>query len=431
MTITVPHPRPDRPAVTSPADEAGVLRRAAQIILIGAIPLQRFGLQLGSAEIAFGLLMTLGTLGFLVATGRVGIDANRLALFGIVATAAAVSSAVNAGGASAPSFALVLAIYLPFTLVVVTDRAVFLDILRFFQDLVLLCAMLGALQFGLQFAVTAPWLFTFRGVLPDAILLEAFNTASPLAYGSPILKSNGFLLLEPSMFSQYLALALLVEILFFARRWRVLAYAAALPISYSGTGLLLLAVFLPLIVVHRRAWGLLAIGVLVAAVAIALGDLWNMDALVARAGELQSTQTSGFARFVSAFWLLDDFVVTRFGSLLVGLGPGSISEVLDRVPYEAHDPTWGKLLFEYGVVGTLAFAAFFLACVFPAVHSAWVSGMLLFGFLLFGGMLLDPRLNALLVVFCTLQRRPPPPEPGGGGTPRVLRRRCPSDESRR
>lgn len=387
--------------------EAGVTLRVLQLILVAAIPLQRFGVQLGAAEISLGLLVTFAGVGYLAATGRLVIDAARLALFGLVIAATALSAAVSPATASATSFALFAAIYLPFVFIAPGDRGQYLATLGTFQDLVLLCAALGAVQFALQFVVHAPWLFTFQGLLPDAVLLKAFNTAVPLSYGSPVMKSNGFLLLEPSMFSQYLAIALLVEILFFQRKWRMMVYLAVLPLSYSGTGVLLLAAFLPAIVVQRRAWGFLIVGLMLVPVALAFGDRLHLDTLLQRAGELQSTQTSGFARFVSAFWLLDEFVVRHTGSLLFGLGPGSISPVLKTVAYEAHDPTWGKLLFEYGVIGSMIFALFFLACIGPGAPSLWMSCVLLFGFLLFGGMLLDPRLNALLLIFCTLPRFSP------------------------
>ncbi|NYZ16653.1 hypothetical protein HL658_29255 [Azospirillum sp. RWY-5-1] len=381
-----------------------LLLRCLQVMLFAAIPLQRFGFPVGGSAIALGLLVTLATVGLMAVRGLLQVDTARLALFAVVAAAAAVSAMVNPSTASATSYLLFVALYVPFVFVTTTDRAFFLATLRTFQTLVFVCAVLGVIQFLAQFVVQSELLFTFKGLLPDAILMPGFNTAVPLTYGAALMKSNGFLLLEPSIFSQLLALALLVEILFFGRVLRLALFGLALPLSYSGTGILLLAVFLPLVVLHRRAVGLMIAGAVGVVVLIPFAGALHLDVILQRAGELQSTQTSGFARFVSAFWLLRDFVVDNTPALFFGLGPGSITGVLHDVPYEAHDPTWGKLLFEYGIVGTLVFSVFFLACVFVGAHSKWVSGFLLFGFLFFGGVLLDPRVNALLIAFCTLQR---------------------------
>lgn len=409
------------PALAIPAAPAVVVQKAdrsllrcLQLMLVAAIPLQRFGLSLGDAEIALGLAVSLGCVGWLALSGRLRIDIHRLALLGIVVAAASASAALHPSQSSASSLALFIVLYTPFVFVTSTDRATFLDSLLTFQGLVSLCAVLGIVQFFAQFLLHSPQLFTFQGLLPDGILLHNFNIVVPLRYGSSIFKSNGFFFLEPSIFSQYTALAVLVELLFFRSRLRLALFAVSLVFSYSGTGLLLLAVFLPMVIIYRRAVGIMAIGVAAAVLLVAFGDLWHMDVLLQRLGEFHSTQSSGFARFLSAFWLLRDYILDDTLALLFGRGPGSISAVLTQVSYVAHDPTWGKLLFEYGVVGTAAFALFFLACIFPESHSAGLSGFLLFGFLFFGGMLLDPRLNALLLVFCTLQSQRADPAKADG-----------------
>jgi hypothetical protein len=394
-----------------------LLRRCLQAILIGAIPLQRFGFQIGGSEISLGLAITLVALAVLTIRRVVRIDPWRLALLALSVATLSVSVMLNSATSSLPSFMLFVAIYLTLAFVTATGKDFYRDIVRTFLNLVLVCAALGTVQFVVQFVASPSWLFTFKGVLPDGVLMHAFNTAVPLSYGATTFKSNGFLLLEPSMFSQYLALALLLELLLFKRWWRLAAYAAPLPLSFSGTGLLLLAVFLPLVVLHLRAYRYVLGGFVLAIVAVALGDLWHMDQLVARLGELNSTQTSGFARFLSPVWLLRDWVYDSLSGLLFGLGPGSITDALKQMPYEAFDPTWGKLLFEYGLVGTLAFSIFFIACLFTSAHSRWVSGFLLFSYVLLGGMLLDPRMNALILVFGTLQR----PQAVSGPTPGQLR----------
>jgi hypothetical protein len=375
---------------------------AAALVLVAAIALQRFALPFGEGGIALALPVAWLVAGALALGGR--LDVWRVALFGLLAAAAAVSAAINLDAVSPDSFALLLATYAPFLVAVPVAEGEWRRALGVFQALAALCAGLGLIQFAAQFAFDAPWLFTFKGVLPEAILQDGYNTIVPLSYGAPVFKSNGGILLEPSIFSQILALALLIEILAFGRAWRLALFAAALPVAYSGTGLLLLAVFLGPILIRRRAHGIAAGLALGAFVIVVLGDVWHADALFRRLGEWQSTQTSGFARFLSAFWLLGDHVADDPVALLFGRGPGSIAPAMAAAPYAAHDPTWGKALFEYGIVGTAALAAFIGVCLFRGTPSRGLSAVLLFGYLFFGGMLLDSRYAAVLLALAVWPR---------------------------
>ncbi len=70
--------------------------------------------------------------------------------------------------------------------------------------------------------------------------------------------------------------------------------------------------------------------------------------------------------------------------------------------YLVHDPTWGKLFFEYGMVGTIPFAIFLCRCFFVGARSYWLSAAVFFSYLLLGGNLVDARMEPLilgLVVF--------------------------------
>jgi uncharacterized membrane protein YgdD (TMEM256/DUF423 family) len=102
--------------------------------------------------------------------------------------------------------------------------------------------------------------------------------------------------------------------------------------------------------------------------------------------------------------MIRDFLLDSPLDLLFGLGPGTIREHYGLVSYEAHDPPWAKLVFEYGLVGATAFWAFFIVAVYADAPSRWVSVTLTIGFLAFGGMLLDARLQVLILVFCVLPK---------------------------
>jgi len=385
--------------------DARAVRRWLIIALFASIFLQRFALPLGADAVAFNLLVTVLALVVLICRGALLLDPVRTVLFFALATVVSLSAAVNAGRASMPSLLLFLIMYAPFMFSLQKTEGVLESCVRAFQAMVLVLAVFGILQFVAQFVIGTSIPFTFKGILPDWMLLPKFNTANPLTWDSPYFKSNGFFLVEPSTFSQYLAIAVVLELLFFGVTWRLLVFGLALPTSYSGTGLILLLFLLPWLMLHLRAYGAI-VGVLAFAVlAVFTGSLWNADALFSRISEFGSEGSSANARFIAATWLIGSFLMDSARDVFFGLGPGAYAKYAEIVPYEAHDPVWAKMLFEYGVLGSMVFWPFFLISIFRGSPSRWISWGILIGFFTFGGMLLDPRYQVLMLIFCVLPKR--------------------------
>ena len=80
----------------------------------------------------------------------------------------------------------------------------------------------------------------------------------------------------------------------------------------------------------------------------------------------------------------------------IGLGPGIISR-LSQADYAFHDPTWAKLLVEYGVLGLSAFVIMMLVCVRQRVLPVPLQAVLFFSWLVMGGHLLTP--DSVYLVF--------------------------------
>jgi hypothetical protein len=116
-----------------------------------------------------------------------------------------------------------------------------------------------------------------------------------------------------------------------------------------------------------------------------------------RFGEFGSTYSSGFARFLSPFYLFNDFIFTSIRSTLFGLGPGAIKVFFNNYYVEVHDPTWGKLFFEYGLVGTLPFALFITCSFFADASTKWLAGALFLNWLVLGGYLLSAPIACLIL----------------------------------
>ena len=217
-------------------------------------------------------------------------------------------------------------------------------------------AAAGIVQFLAQFVGLG--LFAFRGLVPDQVLFEdGYNLQIPAGFGG-LFKSNGFFLLEPSIFSQVMALALMIEVLTFVRPRFLLLFLAGLLLSMAGTGWLVIAAFV-LTVTFGLGWR--GVGMAVATLAVLAGigfavALFAPDAAAAFSGRLDEVflpRTSGHLRFVTPFWLLSDVLQLQPDSLWAGLGGG----VSERVPlsYEYNVNTPVKIVLEYGLPALLTY----------------------------------------------------------------------------
>ena len=376
--------------------------------LLASIFLQRFAFPVGpDAGIAINLIVTLVALLVIMLRSNLHVDPIRLVLFSVFMSSAAVSFLLNESASSRLSFAYLVVLYLPFTLILAEGERTFRSCLVVFQAAMLACAVIGIAQFWLQFVLPdRTILFTFEGLLPDWILLQGYDNIIPLMWGSMILKSNGFFFIEPSTFSQYLALAIVFELLFFQRLLRLGTYACALLFSYSGTGLLLLVILGPAILMYRRSYRVLGFLACLLMIAVLAGEYWHMEALTRRLDEFGSAGSSATARFVAGIRMVSEQVTTPTEALL-GFGSGTYRDQASPYDFEVHDPPYARLVFEYGILGLTGFFAFFVCTLFGRSPSKWVAAALLVGFMTFGGMLLDPRLNVLMLVFCALPAATP------------------------
>src|SRR5262249_2770584 len=131
-------------------------------------------------------------------------------------------------------------------------------------------------------------------------------------------------------------------------------FGAALLVSVSGTGILVLAAFAVSMTIGlgpRRAAPLLAVAVAAAVMLLAVGLLLPEIAttLLDRIGEFSSQDTSANQRFVAAFTVLEDAFRMHPWAVLTGIGPGT-AEHLDTY-YRYLPNTVTKYIIEYGILG--------------------------------------------------------------------------------
>jgi hypothetical protein len=423
---------------TAFARSSGIATGLLGTMLFAAIFLPRFTLHFGHRELSIAAIVTLVCVAALVVVGGIKPDPVRVGLYclaiGAMLVAATFNGASITGRVSAPSFLLLAAMYFAYLFVVPDGSgATFETTIRLFRRFSMFVAVAGIIQFVAQVAIPGPTLFTFEGLLPQAILTHNFNFVIPVPgmihvpHAGTLNKSNGFFLLEPSHFSQLLALAIIAEMAFFRPSWRLAVLSLALLLSYSGTGLALCALFVPMLLI-RRGRGQLAIVILGGAfILFMFANLIHLTSLLQRVGEFDSEQSSAFARFLSPFYLFSDVVFPHVQTTLFGLGPGSIEPYFNAMDYAVHDPTWGKLFFEYGLVGTVPFLIFISRCLFSGARSVSLSAAVFVTYLGLGGNLVDARMEPLMLALIAYQSRTRPAVAASADQFRPLESRRPLD----
>lgn len=298
-----------------------------------------------------------------LASGRMRLDGPRLTFFLVAITVMGMSQMLRGIDYSLPSFLLMMAVY--FTYVVSVPRAGrgIDDALDLFSRLALAIAIAGIAQFALQFVIGAQFAYPIENLLPRDVLISGYNNMPVLSYGSTIHKANGVFLLEPSFFSQLLAIAVIVELVT-RNRWPWLAtYAAGLMVSYSGTGLMILAVVMPVLIVKRARWNFLWLAAGVALVAILFAKPLNLDLFLERATEFGNTRSSGFERFVGPFYVFEKFLWIDPMRGAFGLGAGTYRAFAARADFPAAEMALHKIFFEFGLIGGLLNLGFLVYCV--------------------------------------------------------------------
>lgn len=356
----------DASAATRAHDELAVFMLT--LPLLGATLFSKFAVPLVHVDgIGFGfpLIYLALTLGVLVG-GGMRLDPGRLQFFCLMAGVLGGAAALRADEISLPSLAFLMLLHLPYVAHIEVGQGTRAALQRVFLAIATLIAVCGLAQYALQFVVSPSYVFPIENLLPASWRVTGFNMQIPIAWGSQVYRANGIFMQEPSFYSQLLAVAVLVELLGPSRLWRVALYAFAILVARSGTGLVMLAVGLPVLVLTRRRWDLLYIAVLAAPLLTLAAPYLHLDQLLARVGEFSSTHSSAYERFVGGFYVFKDSVGTDPLRLLFGYGPGSYRDVVQGLGRPAAEMALFKMVVEFGLVGALLYFGFMFFCLFSA-----------------------------------------------------------------
>jgi hypothetical protein len=301
------------------------------------------------------------------------------------------------------SLMYLLVLYLPFSFVT-SEGAVrhptSADGYRWFSTMMCVFAVVALYQYGSQAFLHIPYSDPLSS-LPKGFTMSNYEVSYPIQYGSEIYKSNAYVFLEPSFLSQFLALALLIEIMMFRRITAIVLQILALATTFSGTGLLFIAITLPFAIIanlHNRRVAMLA-GL--AAIAIVAAVASN-PAVLKRSGELNEQGSSASIRFSTPYERMGDLAFESASSILVGYGAGNADRIKvdDRI---ANFPAIPKAIIEYGVIGGIPLLLLIAVRIFMGVGSLPIAvGLFCMQFFL-SGALLQPISVFTLFYFFAMQ----------------------------
>ncbi len=353
--------------------------------------LQRFAVPLGAKP--FSIVGPIGLLLVAIAIWRGVLVIHRRRLCAYLALSICVLVALMAqvirpaGTLDGPANLSSLFQFLLLSTFAIVSFAEPVDEKRFFRTVnfwFIVIAACGLAEFFAQFAGIR--IFKFSGILPASILYEyGYNTQIAVGVGG-LFKSNGFFLVEPSVFSQVMALGLIIEMLNFRRAAILALFAMSLLLSFSGTGWIVLSSFIVAAVFGMGQRGIAMAAAVLLVLGLALGILSYAapaftGALEQRTSEFSTPGTSAHRRFITPFWALSDTLTEQPSAALFGLGSG-VSERL-RVPYDYDVNTPVKVMLDEGFPALVAYFLLFVlgrktapqaALLVPAIVLFFITG---------------------------------------------------------
>jgi hypothetical protein len=398
------------------ADPLAAGRRAAQAerVLKGAIVfallaltgLDRFGLRVtADYSIPPGMMALYALAAAMLLAGAARLHPRGALAYVALVTVASLSLLVNgsaeaAGPLSLTSFLLLVVLYAPFAVSLVPGAVapqLWRWALEAYIGFILLVAIAGIVQFFAQFALRPPdWLFNYMPLIPERLRASGgWNTVIP---AGDWIKSNGFFLREPSLFSIAMAFGIVCELSLRMRKWLIAMLTLALLLTYSGSGLVCLGAAMLFPLGPRTALRVLAIIAIGAAIYLVLGDALNLSFTMNRVDEFTSDRSSAYCRFIYPSALVAQHLGSSPWAALLGHGPGTMPK-LDATCADGVETTYAKALFEYGFAGALAFGALVLGALNRSAAPIRLRVALGVAWLLLGGNLLTSEFLLLIYLF--------------------------------
>jgi hypothetical protein len=395
-------------------------------LLVAALFLQRFSLPFQNTFLMLDIVPVALVLLYHFLSGKLSIQVDRLLWFLAAALAATLSLLLNFKSTMLASYLLFLTLYSLVTLIRPCTTDTYKKTLLTFQLLVMVLSCVAMVQFAAQFFVNGRDLIMFYGILPDILFgplhSGGMNTIH-VVEGESFLKSNAMFLAEASNLSQITALGILIEVLEFRRLRYLVTMSLGFLLAYSGVGMMVLLIFLPLASLRHEKALLSALFVLMSALGLFAIGLIDLSVFLSRVDEFNNTSSSGFQRFIAPWWVLAiHFDIASLQAILIGNGPGT-SKVLYNLSrwWAPGVSSWLKWVYEYGIVGSFLFVCFCASCFRRSRCPRLVLAALIFLEVTSAGFLTTWFLT-VVITLATLHEA----EPRRGRGEAVRRHPCPS-----
>lgn len=198
----------------------------------------------------------------------------------------------------------------------------------------------------------------FAELVPHNMQLGGFVITYPIAWDSPIHKSNAWLALEPSFLSFMLGVSMVSALM--SRRHPLLVVWLGLGLlsTTAGSGIAIVGVYVIAALLRGRGRALMRYAVVAIPIAL-IGAITTLgDSIIDRLTEASDARSSTALRVIEPYVYLTPEWLSDAGRMLVGGGPGSSQRAVADVGVNGLlVPTPAKVLYDYGLVGGLLMLA--------------------------------------------------------------------------
>jgi hypothetical protein len=335
--------------------------------ILSASLFSKFGIP-GYASLGIGIALPViaAALAIGILNNCVRLDPRRLGFYCITVAVLVLPQLLQAGTFSQQSLMMLAALHIPYVMVVTRGHELATRALKFFLHVATVLAALAIVQYFLQGYIDQALLYPIDNLVPPEFVVQGFNAQGTIHYASTQVRATGVFMLEPSFLTQFLAVAIIAETLTSSKLWRLGLYGAGILVAHAGTGMLILLIVMPFVVITRRRWDLVLLGALGAAIVIAFGEVLNLDMITSRTSEFSDPNSSGFARFVGGFYMFNEMLWPNLGRALFGYGAGSFMEYTHLFTTEVADMPMTKMIFEFGIIGAAVYFSFIASCLFSS-----------------------------------------------------------------
>ncbi|CAE6728718.1 hypothetical protein R69619_01913 [Paraburkholderia nemoris] len=383
--------------------------RALCLMMTLTILTQRFAIPLGATQLPVAFLLYWATVLWLAVDGlTVPRKLNAIVLwvsFGLIL----LCSLSTYGKTSISSLLYLLALYLPLTMGATRSvtRENTREAARYFVLLMVFFSIVGIWQYFSQLILHIAYIDPI-GNLPDAVVMQGYLASYPVSYGGDLYKSNAFVFLEASFLSQFIALAIIIELNLLRRLWVLLTLLLGLLVTFSGTGLMLLVVVAPFILI-KNIRSLKVIALTVAAIVVLVGTVIARPEVMVRVAEFGASDTSASARFIEPFTRMARYSTRNASSLIAGYGAGSSDRLGNTSDSLVNYSAIPKAIIEYGLLGGVPLLLAIATCITLSVGALPLVAALVVTHFVLSGALLQP-ISVMLIYFfnvSTVRKRRP------------------------